>query len=81
MKEEPQKPSVATSAEFTIPIEDLVGMLGGLDEEPVRPRVLTVQDELMRFVAEAADSSQPASAEVVRTRPTSAGERTIRAHL
>ena len=81
MEEEPQKPTVATSAEFTIPIEDLVGLFGGLDEEPVRPRILSVQDELMRFVAEAADSFQPASAEVVRTRPASAGERTIRAHL
>ena len=81
MKEEPQRPSVATSAEFTIPIEDLVGLLEGLDEEPVRPRILSVPDELMRFVAEAADSFQPASAEVVRTPPVSACELTIRARL
>lgn len=53
MQEESQRLSVATAAEFTIPIEDLVGLLGGLDDEPARPRILTVQDELMRFVAEA----------------------------
>ena len=44
--------AVATSAEFAIPIEDMRGLLKRLDDEPPRPQILDLQDELMRIVAE-----------------------------
>ncbi len=53
MKREPEGPPVATAADFTIPIEDVGGLLAELDDEPPRPRILHVLDELMRLVADA----------------------------
>ncbi len=53
MKREPEGRPVATAADFTIPIEDIGGLLAELDDEPPRPRILNVLDELMRLVADA----------------------------
>jgi len=54
MKDEAERPAVATAAEFTVPIEEIGGLLEGLaDEPPPPPRILRAKDELLRFVAEA----------------------------
>ena len=48
-----ERRAVSSAADYTIPIEDLAGLFASINDEPPRPKIMTVSDEFMRFVTEA----------------------------
>lgn len=52
-KEEKERLPITSAADYSVPIEEVGGLLARLDDEPPRPRILTVNDELIRFLNEA----------------------------